>query len=80
MKKTIAAMVSRWFLRYASSRTFGRKGVWSALFPLSHARRFSSKRKTELPSNTVQLRHTGFTMGSAVLYVTENRNLWQPDL
>jgi hypothetical protein len=45
VKKSIAAMVSRWFLRYVSSRTFGRKGVWSALFPLSHARRFSSKRK-----------------------------------
>src|ERR1700723_832920 len=38
VKKSIAAMVSRWFLRYVSSRTFGREGVWSAFFPVSRAR------------------------------------------
>jgi hypothetical protein len=36
--------------------------------------------KTGLPSDTVQLRHTGVTTGSGVLYVIENKNLWQPDL
>ncbi len=31
-------------------------------------------------SDTVQLRHTEVTTGSGVLYVFENKNLWQPDL
>jgi hypothetical protein len=49
-----------------SSRTFGRKGVSSALFSVSRAR-ILEQAKTELPPNTVQLRHTGVTMGSGFL-------------
>ena len=42
-------------------------GVWLALFSVSCGRRFLKQAKTELPSDTVQLRHTRVTTGSGVL-------------
>jgi hypothetical protein len=36
--------------------------------------------KTELTSDTVQLRPAGVTTGHGVLELIENKNLWQPDL
>jgi len=62
------------------SGSFACSGVWLALFPVSSGRRFLKHEKTELPSATVQLRHTGVTMEGVDFLVIKNKNLWQPDL
>jgi hypothetical protein len=41
------------------SGSFACGGVWLALFSVSCGRRFLQQAKTELPSDTVQLRHNG---------------------
>ena len=53
--------------RLQCSWSFACSGVWLAIFPVSCGRRFLKQAKTELPSDTAQLRHTGVTTGSGVL-------------